>query len=87
MLFTDVVSPDVLCCSVNVPPLILVNPPKDAQFREYESIELPCEAVGIPTPKSVLFVDVNRHFVCSCLLDCLMCLLLVLFLETFSVVS
>ena len=42
-----------LCCSVNVPPLIRINPPKNAQFREYESIELPCHAVGIPTPTSV----------------------------------
>lgn len=35
---------------VNIPPLITVNPPKDAQFRQRESIELPCEAEGIPTP-------------------------------------
>ena len=39
-----------LCRSVNVPPLITVHPPKEAQFRELESIELPCHAVGIPTP-------------------------------------
>jgi len=44
---------------VNVPPLITVNPPKNAQFREYEAIELPCEADGIPKPKSVSLSSVS----------------------------
>ena len=46
---------------MNVPPLITVNPPKNAQFREEESIELPCHAVGIPTPTSVSLLYVTEE--------------------------
>lgn len=36
---------------VTIPPLITKEPPKKVYFREGESIELPCEASGQPTPE------------------------------------
>ena len=35
---------------VTIPPLITKEPPKTVYFREFESIELPCEASGQPPP-------------------------------------
>jgi len=40
-------------CTVNIPPLITLEPLKDLQFRENEAIELPCAASGNPPPKFV----------------------------------
>lgn len=42
--------------SVNIPPLITLEPPKDVQFREDEAIELPCKASGNPPPVYVSYI-------------------------------
>jgi len=49
--FTDFVIPTKASSRrVNIPPLITVDPPKEFQFREYEAIQLSCEATGNPQP-------------------------------------